>query len=412
MMIGVKELKILLVNKFLYRKGGDAICALDTGTLLKEHGHDVFYWGMQHPLNPPYPNEGLFMSHLDFEQRTSVIQQMRIAGNILYSLEAQKKIAKVVRERRPDIVHVHNFAHQLSPSILDVFKKYDIPVVMTMHDYKLVCASYLLYDGQQPCRACTGGSYYHCFQKKCVKGSRTKSFLNMIEMYLHHKVLHSYDIIDICISPSMFLKGMLQKMRFKKDVIVVPNFIGSQEFVPEYTNKGYLAYFGRLSGEKGLFTLLDAVKGLSIGLHIIGSGPCERALKESAQRLRLSNVQFLGYLTGKALYKEIADALCVVLPSEWYENNPRSILEAFAFGKPVIGAEIGGIPELIGDEEHGLLFTPGNHEQLHAKIEYCLSHTDEIKRMGKAARLYVEDFHSPEKHYSELMGVYNSVIKA
>jgi glycosyltransferase involved in cell wall biosynthesis len=281
-----------------------------------------------------------------------------------------------------------------------------------MHDYKLVCASYLLYDGQQPCQACTGGAHYHCLQKKCVKDSCMKSLLNMVEMYLHHRILHIYDIVDIYISPSMFLKGMLKKMGAKQNTVVVPNFIDANEYKPVYSNKGYVLYFGRLSREKGLHALLRAVQGLNIEVHVVGSGPCEKELIDTAKRMRLSNVRFCGYLTGEPLHQEIANALCVVLPSEWYENNPRSMLESFAFGKPVIGADIGGIPELMGKGTHGFMFRPGDHERLRAHVQYCASHPTEIITMGRAARAYVEAHHNPDIYYKKLMKIYHSVVTA
>lgn len=401
-----------MINKFLYPKGGDAICTLDTGALLQRHGHEVIYWGLQHPQNPPYPHEAHFMPYVDMNQPSSTMEKSKIAGNVLYSLEAKRRIEKVVRNEQPDIAHLHNIAHQISPSILDVFKKYGIPVIMTMHDYKLVCASYLLYDGQQPCQACGHGKHYNCFLKRCVKNSRAKSLLNMVEMYLHHKILHIYDTIDIFISPSMFLKGMLQKMGFKEKTVVIPNFIDTEKYNSEYSHNGYMLYFGRLSGEKGLHTLLRAARGLNVEVHIVGSGPYEKELVDTAKRMRLSNVRFCGYLSGEPLHQEIANALCVVLPSEWYENNPRSVLEAFACGKPVIGADIGGIPELVKNRERGLLFTPGDRDQLRDHIEYCMRHPDDMIRMGTNARQYVLEKHDPEDYYNNLMRVYTALIKA
>lgn len=366
---------------------------------------------MQHPKNPPYPHENQFMPYLDLNQPSSTMQKIRIARNILYSREAKKRIEKVVRKERPDIVHVHNFAHQISPSILDVFEKYDIPVIMTMHDYKLVCASYLLYNDGEICQACIGKSFYHCFFRKCVKDSRMKSLLNMIEMYLHHDILHIYDSIDIFISPSIFLKNMLHNMGFTKRIRVIHNFINTKNIQPQYYGKGYLVYFGRLSREKGLHTLLRAVQDIDIEVHIVGVGTYRDELMTFAKEHNLQHVIFKGYLTGNALAKEIANACFVVLPSEWYENNPLSVLEAFAYGKPVIGANIGGIPELIGEDKRGMMFTPGDHGQLHACIEYLLSHPEDVICRGRAARLYVEKYHNSVTYYQNLMKIYESVIK-
>jgi glycosyltransferase involved in cell wall biosynthesis len=404
-------MKIIQINKFLFRKGGDAICALDTGDLLKEHGHEAAFWGMEHPENPEYYFKRYFVPYVDYDSDMTITQQMIAGRNLLYSNTACRQLRRFLDVFPPDIAHVHNFAHQISPSILDVFKKNKIPVVMTMHDYKLVCASYLLHDGRIPCHACGDGKYYRCLIKKCVKSSRVKSMLNTIEMYFHHKALHIYDTVDIFISPSMFLKEMLRKMGFTQRIVVIPNFINAKSYCSVHSKNGYFLYFGRLTKEKGLYTLLRAVQRLDIDIHIVGTGPCETELKQLAADLGIRNVQFRGHLLGEPLFKEIAGARCIVLPSEWYENNPRSMLEAFAFGKPVIGADIGGIPELMGKGEHGFLFTPGSHEELREKIEYCLSHPDDVKRRGRAARLYVENYHNQEKYYEKLMDTYAAAIE-
>jgi glycosyltransferase involved in cell wall biosynthesis len=404
-------MRILLINKFLYRKGGDAICTLDTGALLRDQGHEVKYWGMDHPDNPEYPGKRFFVPYIDYGDKKSLSQKMRAACNLMYSFRAQKHVGNFLSAFLPDIVHVHNFAHQISPSILDVFKKYKIPVVMTIHDYKLVCASYLLYAGGKPCRACSGKRYYHCMLKKCVKDSFAKSTLNTIEMYLHHKMLHIYDKIDIFISPSIFLKDMLYIMGFSGRITVIPNFIDSTKIEPNYNSKGYLLYFGRLSGEKGLYTLLHAVQGLDREVHIVGTGPYEAELIDIVKKNDMQHVRFLGYLTGEKLQNEVVNALCVIQPSEWYENNPRSVLEAFAYGKPVIGTSIGGIPELVTDHQTGLTFEPGNADDLREKIRYVLEHKHETVEMGRNARKLIEANFHPANHYASLMKIYQDTLK-
>ena len=404
-------MEVLLINKFLFRKGGDAICTLDTGMLLSQMGHQVAYWGMDHPVNPEYPNRAYFAPYIDYHKPKTLIEKLYAGRDLLYSGSARQRLCNYLKTFKPDIVHLHNFAHQLSPSILDIIKRKNIPMVMTMHDYKMVCASYLMLHAQHPCQACSHGKYYHCLLKKCVRGSRAMSMLNTVEMYLHHRVLHVYDTVDIFISPSMFLKEMLRTMGFRRKIIVIPNFIDTEFYEPLYSNKGYILYFGRLSKEKGLHTLFRALQGSAIEVHIAGSGSCEGELRSLARDLRLDAVQFLGYLSGKPLHNEIVNALCVVLPSEWYENNPRSVLEAFAFGKPVISADIGGIPELVKHDERGLLFTPGDGDQLRSHIEYCVTHPKEAIRMGMNARQYVLDKHNPEDYYDTLMNVYTTLLK-
>ncbi|OOP55715.1 MAG: group 1 glycosyl transferase, partial [Candidatus Brocadia carolinensis] len=208
-------MKILLINKSLYRKGGDAISTIDTGHLLSSKGHEIIFWGMDHPLNPRYPYEDYFVSKIDYKNQRGILQPVKMATGMIYSYEAKRNIEKLIKIEGPDIVHLNNFAHQISPSILHIFSKYRIPVVMTMHDYKLVCPTYTLTLHDIPCERCKNGRYYQCFINKCTKNSYLKSFLNTVEMYLHHSILHIYDLIDVYISPSKFLKAKCEEMGFR-----------------------------------------------------------------------------------------------------------------------------------------------------------------------------------------------------
>jgi len=316
-------------------------------------------------------------------------------------LKPKRKIKKFINEVvKPDIVHLNNFAHQISPSILHVFKKYEIPIVMTMRDYKLVCPSYSMLSNDNPCEKCKGGKYYWCFLRKCTKNSYMKSLINTVEMYLHHRIFDIYSKIDVFISPSKFLKSKVLEMGFNGNIVVLPNFVFLEEYVPEFNFKeNSLCYVGRLSKEKGLFTLIKAFKGLNVTLKIIGTGPIEEDLKIKVKSFGLNNVKFLGYKLGEDLKNEIRNSMGVILPSEWYENNPRTVLEAFALGKPIIGARIGGIPELVRDGETGYTFEPGNADDLGDKILLFLKNFEKIADMGKNARKFVEENFNPEKHY-------------
>ena len=405
-------MKILLINKFLYPKGGDAICTLATGDLLSHNGHEVVYWGMDHPKNQQYPHKQYFVTCVDYNKPSGWRQKVKSTLNILYSFESKNKFDRVLPEIQPDIVHLNNFAHQISPSILTVIKKWDVPTVMTMHDYKLVCPAYTLLSNGNVCEKCKDGKYYRCLLNKCTHNSRAKSFVNVVEMYLHHKVLHIYDLIDVFISPSAFLKNKLQEMGFTHEIVHLPNFVDLGEHSPRYNSQQRsIVYFGRLSFEKGLSTLLDAVKGLDIKLNIIGDGTLRRELEEKVAREEIANVGFVGYKSGQELQKTVKNALATVTPSECYENNPRTVIESFALGKPVIGAKIGGIPELVQDGITGYTFEPGNSDDLRSKINLLTKDPDKTIEMGKAARKHVVENNNPEKHYYKLIDIYNRAIK-
>lgn len=406
-------MKILLINKFLYPRGGDAIVTLSTGDLLESHGHQVIYWGMKSPHNRSFAHSDLFIDEVDLNDETSGRNKLRIAGNLLYSLEARTKIKNLIKRIGvPDMIHLHNFAHQISPSILHVFERLRIPCVMTMHDYKMVCATYTLLSGDQLCDKCSTGAYWNCFQQGCVKSSKAKSLLNTAEMYLHHRFLNIYKSIDTFISPSQFMKDKVAAMGFRWPVKVLPNFINGHDYSPESSvSEKVIGYVGRLSKEKGIATLIQSIKNLpDVQLKIMGDGPLRGELQEMVRSQNMSNILFLGHLTAEQLKKEMGACMFMVCPSEWYENNPRSVIESFALGKPVIGARIGGIPELVRDDVTGMTFTCGNAGELRYAISRLTANPDRCTVMGQRARQWVLDELNPFKHYRQLISIYQQAI--
>lgn len=406
-------MKILLINKFLYPKGGDAISTLTTGKILSDHGHEVHYWGMQHQNNPEYKFQDVFVSQIDYDNSPGILAKFKSARNILYSFEAKRKIGKLFEEFKPDIIHLNNFAHQISPSILDEIKKHNIPVVMTMHDYKMVCPCYSMLVKGHVCEKCRAGRYYNCILNKCTKNSFFNSFINAIEMYLHHRVLKIYDKIDLYISPSLFLRDKVKEMGLKGEVEYLSNCVDCTQFESDsdFQEKS-IVYVGRISHEKGIATLIKAVKKIKeIRLKIIGDGPLKAGLEKEVQDEHIQNISFFGYKTGSDLHDEIRKSMFLVIPSECYENNPRTVIEAFALGKPALGARIGGIPELVKDWETGLTYTSGDADDLQEKIRLMLEHEEKIKNMGRTARKYVEDNLGSNTYYVELMKLYEKATE-
>ena len=400
--------KILLVNKFLFPKGGDAISTLTTGKILTAKGHNVIYWGMDHPNNTGYSHQDLFVPWVDYDSPGGMFEKARSAMNILYSFEGKNKISDLLEKIKPDIAHLNNFAHQISPSILDAIKMHNIPTVMTMHDYKMVCPAYSLLVNGRPCEKCKSGHFYQCALNRCTKGSLFKSLVNVVEMYLHHKILRIYDMINIYISPSLFLKHKVKEMGMKGEVVHLPNCVDIELFQPAYEwQDNSIVCLGRLSHEKGLQTLIDAMKDIkNVRLKIIGDGPLKECLQKKVLSEKITNVDFLGYRIGHDLHEEIRRSMFLAIPSECYENNPLSVIEGFALGKPSIGARIGGIPELVRDWETGLTFTSGDVDDLKDKIQLMLDNPDKIIEMGQNARRYVEQELNSEVHYRQLMDIY------
>jgi glycosyltransferase involved in cell wall biosynthesis len=403
-------MKILLVNKFFFLKGGTERSFFDTARILTEKGHKVIFFSMEDPNNFDSSSSEYFIKNIDFTSPLPFMEKIRGAAHLIYSAEAKKKIKKIIKDEHPDIVHLHNIHSQISPSILSVLKNENIPCVMTLHDYKMVCPVYTLFLRGKTCERCSQKKFYHCLLNKCTKNSYMKSLLNTLEMYIHHSVLHIYDLVDAFISPSHFLIDKLGKMGFTKSISYVPNPIFPDEFKCSY-NEGTrtLMYFGRLSHEKGLHTLLKAVKGIDADCQIHGQGPLEHELKKVKQREQLDNVTFYGHSGKEEIIEFLKRALFVVMPSEWYENSPYAVMEAFASGKPVIGSHIGGIPEFVIEKETGLTFQPGNEDELRHHILYFLNNPDKVLEMGKKARKLAEEKLNPAAFYDRLFSIYEKV---
>jgi len=405
-------MKILMINKFFYRKGGSEAYMFDLIGLLKNEGQQIIEFSMQDEKNRPSKFADYFVKNINFSKREGWLKDLKKAWHLLYSCEAKKKLETLVKTEKPDIAHLHNFNFQITPAILSVLKKYKIPVVWTMHDYHLICPNYRLFTQGKICERCKINKFYNCYKYKCIKNSRAMSFLAMLEMYLHKVILRSYDKIDLFISPSKFLAAKVQEWGIRPEKIKqLYNFVNLEEFkMADEIGEG-LIYFGRLSEEKGLLFLLEAMKDLKdINLKLVGDGPQKTELKNFIAANNLSNVQLLGHKNGQELYNLIKNSRLVVLPSIWYENNPLAILEAFALAKPVIGSNLGGIPELVKEKETGFVFKAGDFEDLKAKIKDNYFQIDLIRNMGINARQFIEANCGPNKHYQQLLQIYQSLI--
>ena len=405
--------------------GGSEAVYFRTAEILEKKGQHSIYFSMRHPDNLPCNTAEYFVPYIDLDKCGGTINLLRATGNVLYSIKAKKLLSRLLDRYSVDVAHIHNIQRQMSPSILHVLKNRKIPVVMTLHEYKMVCPSFNMLIDERPCEACAEGRYFNAVRLSCIKNSRYRSALASVEMFLHHKILNIYRNVDVFISPSQFLKNKHKEMGFQREIVHLPNCIDVQKFdkfrlkEKEVHNDKVITivYFGRLYHGKGLFTLLDAVKKLTnvikkkqIMVKIIGEGPVEEEMKEKARTKGIKNIKFLGNLSGEELFQEVKKAYTVVLPSECYENNPLQVIESFAMGIPVVGARIAGIPELVKDYKTGLTFEPGNPEDLCSKIEYMINNPDKAAEIGKNARVFIEQELNAEKHYVSLMNIYEKAI--
>lgn len=404
-------MRVLQVNKFNYLRGGADKYFLELCELLQSQGIEVAKFCMDHPDNLPDKYSRWFVSNVDFTQ-FRLNHWWRYLGRMMWSFEARRKFSRLLDEFKPDLVHLHNIYHQISPSILPVAKKRGIPVVMHVHDYKLICPNYKLLDRGKICHY-PAGQYWWCFWHKAHKNSYLKSLLVTLEMYLHHRVLDVYQKnIDLYLTPSQFVKDELVKYGFPAAKIkVLYHFLETDKFKSDYQLGDYFVYLGRLDIEKGVDTLLHAMTKITDArLKIIGFGPEYKNLQALSKKLKLSGrVQFLGPKHDDELKKIVAQSYAIVAPSKWYEVFGLVILEAAALGKAVIASRIGGIPEALQEGKTAMLFQYDSAADLADKLNWALNHPTAIEAMGRAGRQFVEQNFTPAKHWQGLKSIYTSL---
>ncbi|MBE9489607.1 MAG: glycosyltransferase family 4 protein [Bacteroidetes bacterium] len=403
-------MNVLSINKYYWKKGGSESVFFSEKEMLESKGHLVIPFSMQGEKNELSPYSKYFVNEVDYSKQ-GIKNRLLSATKIIYSFDAKKKMQMLLLDYSPDLAHFHIFQHQISPSVFGPLKKKNIPIVLTLHDLKPICPNYKMYVNGHVCEECKGQKFYNCYKNRCTKGSVLGSIINTFEMYFHY-ALGYYQNVDRYIAVSKFYKNKMVEFGYPEEKIsYLPNYINADDYDPNITEKGYVLYFGRLSEEKGIMVLFDAAVEIpDIPFYIVGTGPLEDALKKKAQENDLKNVHFLGFKSGIELRTLLTESTCVVVPSEWYENCPMTVLEAFAAGKPVIGSNIGGIPELIDEGIDGFIFQPKDIDVLSEKIKWIWSNRTMAKKMGMQGRKKVEEHFNEESHYVRLMEIYESVL--
>ncbi len=396
-------MKVLLVNKFLFEKGGTETYMLSLGRILKEHGHDVQYYGTADERNTVGNIFNIYAPKREFGEGAKVKPSEVIS--IIMSRKNRKQMLALLKQYEPDVVHLNNIQYHLTPSIIlavgDYRRKYKkkVRLIYTTHDYQLICPSHGLFDGKyRICEKCLGGNYLHCIGNKCVKESYAKSILAAMDSFFW-RISRAYKEIDTIICPSRFIKTKLdvnKKYRDKTIVIHNPIVLEGRQIKEK---KEYVVDFGKLCKDKGTYTLLKACRNLTdINFVFAGYGPAEEDIKNAY------NAKFVGFKTGEELIDLISEALFSVYPSEWHENCPYSVLESQILGTPVIASKMGGIPELIRENETGLLFDAGNAEDLTEKISTLWNDRDRLREMTDNCRQI--EYETPETYYAKLEMIY------
>lgn len=396
-------MKILLVNKYLYPKGGAETYVFKLGETLQKMGHEVEYFGLENKKNIVGNKAESYVTYMDFGE--GIKKNLNAPLRIVYSSEARKKIRKALDLFQPDVVHLNNIQFHLTPSIIletDRFRrenKKKVKIIYTAHDYQLICPSHGLFDSDiNICEKCLDGNYLNCLKTKCMKNSRMKSLLATADAYFW-KFSSAYSLIDKIICPSHFLKQKLDtQKRFANKTVTIHNFIEPVS-TDEIKKENYVLEFGHLSKDKGTNTLLEAAKKMpEVRFVFAGYGESEKDI------IKVKNAEYVGFKTGEELLNLIRKAAVSVYPSEWYENCPFSVIESQMYCTPVIGSRLGGIPELIQEGKTGLLFEAGNVKDLEDKLRSLLENPEKLIEFTENCKLV--KFESNETYYEKLMQIY------
>lgn len=390
-------MKIIQINNYAYNRGGAETVFFNTINLLKSKGHQVISIGKFN---------GKSQKEVDY-----LVSENQFFFNRFYSLNAKKIIREILEKEKPDIVHIHNIIGGISFSILPVIKKFNIPIVASIHDFRLLCPVGIFINGKkQICEKCKGGKYYKGIINKCNPGGYIKSSVVVVESYLRDFLFPHSNYLDAYIFVSQFTKQKFLEFypQIKDRAFVLYNF--TQNFAFEKKRGDYFLYFGRLDREKGILTLLKAFAELkNLKLIILGSGPFEKYIKDFNLN---SNIIYLGFKSGNELVDLIKNSEYVIIPSECYENLPMSAVESLSFGKPIITTGMGGLKELINNNLNGFQYSNGNYKALMNVIEkaHDISDEDYFKLSEDCYYFATSNFHA-NFYYDKLISLYQKLVE-
>jgi glycosyltransferase involved in cell wall biosynthesis len=403
-------MRILYCNKYNFPFSGTEVYMFELMDLMRAQGHEVALFSMADPRGQPTPYDQYFLPNIDFKNPAhGLLARAKLAAHAIYSTEARRRLRQVISAFNPDVAHVRNIYHHLSPSILWELKAQGVPVLYHLNDFKLLCPTYNMVAKGRACERCRGGHFRHVLTEGCYSGPPGSALVLMAEAYFHRWLGTYQKCVDHFLTPSRFAKEKLAQNGFSaQKITVLPHFQKLPEQAPPNPGPNApILYFGRLSPEKGVADLLWAMKHLpQVQLQIAGDGPQRSDLESLARELCLTNVKFAGHVGGKVLERMIASARFTVLPSRAYETLGKTILESYAWGRPVIASDLGSRRELVDQGETGLLYAPGNVEQLGKAISFLVERPELATQMGVTGRRFVEAQHAPEAHYRALMSLY------
>ena len=391
-------MRILLANKFYYRRGGDCVYYIELENLLKTAGHEVAFFAMDYPENLDSQWKTYWPSEVAFSPKKPAAF-FKAFKRPFGDAETVKKFTALLDSFKPDVLHLNNIHTQLSPVIAEIAHARGIKVVWTLHDYKLVCPAYTCYSSGKVCEECIGGDKGTCTSKKCLKNNWLASKIAEKEAVTWNRE-RLEKCVDTFVCPSRFMKSKMEQGGFDASKLVaLHNFVDDSKFAHEKVEReNCYCYVGRLSAEKGVETLLNVASKIETPLYVLGTGPLEEDLK--AKYAQSAQIHFMGHCDWEGCKSVFLKSKFSVVPSEWYENNPFSVIEPLCLGTPVLGAAIGGIPELIEPGKTGELFEMGNAADLEEKIRLMLDREYDIDVAP------IREHFSKNHYLEQMMSVY------
>lgn len=410
-------MRILQIHKFFFPHAGSETVLFHTRDLLADKGHEVIDFAMEHPQNVDSPYSGFFTPQREYTDTSRpAILRGRDALSSVYSIAARTRLRRLLERTRPEVAHMHIIYHQLTMSIVDELARAEVPMVMTLHDYKIGCPAYVLYRDGHVCHDCTDGAVYNVVRHRCIKGSRPASVLAGVEAAFS-RMTGKYEKIDTYICPSAFVGSIARETGIPADRIrVIPNFLPRHEVrqpVESLANSPRFFFAGRLENVKGIDDLLEAFRrgDSTMGTLIIAGAGGELEAKVRQASLELHNVEYLGRLAREEVLEQLQQSRAAVLPSRWDENNPMSILEARTLGIPVIVSDRGGLPEMVSDGVDGRVVRAGDIGGLMTAIKDLAADRATAEEFGRAGYERFCRDNTTVVHYKALMDAYAAAIE-
>ena len=400
-------MKVLQINKFLYPKGGAETYMFQLSKALKENGIDIEFWGMEDEKNIVADTYQSFAKNISYQEK-SLFKIISNTPRTIYSFDNKKRISKILDHFKPDVVHLHNYNFQLTPSILPEIKKRGIKIVQTIHDAQIICPYHRLYNFQKDiiCTKCVTGSFLNCINDRCFDDSFFKSVVGASESYYYHTFKYYEKYIDRFISPSRFLAELIKKRVKDHTFEILPNFSDKLEDL-EVNKTDYYLYFGRITNEKGVLELVDIFKELKLNLIIIGSGDQEDKVKNRI--VDNKNISFLGPKSERELFSYVANAKYVIQPSKWYENCPMTVIESFTYDTPVIASNHSGFKDLIQHKKTGFLLNFTDLKK--AKKSIIEIDKEDVDLLKENINKFYQKNLKKEIHISRVLEIYGQLLQ-